>query len=150
MRAYDKETGEEVGAVWMPAQVSGSPMTYRVGGRQYIVIAVSGGNYSGEYIAFALPASDVTTPAGRSSDGAAGPQTRRAFSSGIAGLVRDPDSLPCDEPSPFACLPSALRAIGRRLRVWDGVFTEEQVKRGQRRTCETAQTVTERRSKAAT
>jgi hypothetical protein len=30
-------------------------MTYRVGGRQYIVIAVSGGNYSGEYIAFALP-----------------------------------------------------------------------------------------------
>jgi len=24
-------------------------------GRQYIVVAVSGGNYSGEYIAFALP-----------------------------------------------------------------------------------------------
>ena len=45
---YDKETGQEVGAVWMPAQVSGSPMTYRVGGRQFIVIAVSGGNYSGE------------------------------------------------------------------------------------------------------
>jgi quinoprotein glucose dehydrogenase len=58
MRAYDKETGKEVGAVWMPAQVSGSPMTYRIGGRQYIVIAVSGGNYSGEYIAFALPAPD--------------------------------------------------------------------------------------------
>ena len=57
MRAYDKQTGAEVGAVWMPAPVSGSPMTYRVGGRQYIVIAVSGGNYSGEYIAFALPAS---------------------------------------------------------------------------------------------
>jgi hypothetical protein len=32
-------------------------MTYRWRGRQYIVIAVSGGNYSGEYIAFALPAS---------------------------------------------------------------------------------------------
>ena len=29
MRAYDKQTGEEVGAVWMPAPVSGSPMTYR-------------------------------------------------------------------------------------------------------------------------
>jgi hypothetical protein len=27
------------------------------GGRQYIVVAVSGGNYSGEYIAFALPES---------------------------------------------------------------------------------------------
>jgi hypothetical protein len=24
-------------------------------GKQYIVIAVSGGNYSGEYLAFALP-----------------------------------------------------------------------------------------------
>jgi quinoprotein glucose dehydrogenase len=57
MRAYDKQSGKEVGAVWMPAQVSGSPMTYRIGGRQYIVIAVSGGNYSGEYIAFALPTS---------------------------------------------------------------------------------------------
>ena len=34
MRAYDKQTGAEVGAVWMPAQVSGSPTTYRIGGRQ--------------------------------------------------------------------------------------------------------------------
>ena len=55
MRAYDKQTGKEVGAVWMPAPVSGSPMTYMWQGRQYIVIAVSGGNYSGEYLAFALP-----------------------------------------------------------------------------------------------
>jgi quinoprotein glucose dehydrogenase len=39
----------------MPAQISGSPMTYSVGGRQYIIVAVSGGNYTGEYIAFALP-----------------------------------------------------------------------------------------------
>lgn len=64
MRAYDKQTGKEVGAVWMPAPVSGSPMTYRVGGRQYIVIAVSGGNYSGEYIAFGLPASERDTGGG--------------------------------------------------------------------------------------
>src|SRR5262245_4852910 len=64
MRAYDKQTGKEVGAVWMPAPVSGSPMTYRVGSRQYIVIAVSGGNYSGEYIAFGLPASDRDTGGG--------------------------------------------------------------------------------------
>ncbi len=54
LRAYDKATGKEVGAVWMPAPQSGSPMTYSVKGRQYIVIAVSGGNYSGEYLAFAL------------------------------------------------------------------------------------------------
>jgi quinoprotein glucose dehydrogenase len=55
MRAYDKATGREVGAVWMPAPVSGSPLTYMWQGKQYIVIAVSGGNYSGEYLAYALP-----------------------------------------------------------------------------------------------
>ena len=55
LRAYDKATGREVGAVYMPAQQSGSPMTYMLNGRQYIIVAVSGGNYSGEYIAFALP-----------------------------------------------------------------------------------------------
>jgi quinoprotein glucose dehydrogenase len=55
LRAYDKQTGKEVGAVWMPAPQSGSPMTYQVNGKQYIIVAVSGGNYSGEYIAFALP-----------------------------------------------------------------------------------------------
>jgi quinoprotein glucose dehydrogenase len=55
LRAYDKATGKEVGAVWMPAPQSGSPMTYMVSGKQFIVVAVSGGNYSGEYIAFALP-----------------------------------------------------------------------------------------------
>jgi quinoprotein glucose dehydrogenase len=55
LRAYDKKTGKEVGAVWMPAPQSGSPMTYSVDGKQYIVVAVSGGNYSGEYIAYSLP-----------------------------------------------------------------------------------------------
>jgi quinoprotein glucose dehydrogenase len=55
LRAYDKATGKQVGAVYLPAQQSGSPMTYMHKGRQYIVVAVSGGAYSGEYIAFALP-----------------------------------------------------------------------------------------------
>ncbi len=58
LRAYDKKTGKEVGAVWMPAPQSGSPMTYMWQGKQYIVVAVSGGNYSGEYLAYALPDSD--------------------------------------------------------------------------------------------
>ena len=56
LRAYDKMSGREVGAVWMPAPQSGSPMTYSYGGRQYIIVAVSGGNYSGDYIAYRLPA----------------------------------------------------------------------------------------------
>ncbi len=64
LRAYDKNSGKEVGAVWMPAPQSGSPMTYMVEGRQYIIVAVSGGNYSGEYIAFALPASATRTSTG--------------------------------------------------------------------------------------
>jgi glucose dehydrogenase len=55
LRAYDKKTGKEVGAVYMPAPQSGSPMTYMANGKQYIVVAVSGGAYSGEYIAFSLP-----------------------------------------------------------------------------------------------
>jgi hypothetical protein len=43
------------------------PMTYMHDGRQYIVVGVSGGNYTGEYIAFRLPASEVprTNTAGR-------------------------------------------------------------------------------------
>ncbi len=55
LRAYEKAAGKEVGAVYLPAPQSGSPMTYMVNGKQFIVIAVSGGPYSGEYIAFALP-----------------------------------------------------------------------------------------------
>jgi quinoprotein glucose dehydrogenase len=59
LRAYDKTTGKEVGAVWMPAPQSGTPMTYLLNGRQYIIVAVSGGAYSGEYIAFSLPRSET-------------------------------------------------------------------------------------------
>jgi quinoprotein glucose dehydrogenase len=65
LRAYDKQTGKEVGAVWMPAQQSGSPMTYMVDGKQYIIVAVSGGNYSGEYIAYTLPASAQRSATGQ-------------------------------------------------------------------------------------
>jgi quinoprotein glucose dehydrogenase len=56
LRAYDKRTGAEVGTVLLPAPVSAAPMTYSAGGKQYIVVAVSGGPYSGEFIALRLPA----------------------------------------------------------------------------------------------
>lgn len=55
LRAYDKATGEERGQVFMPAPQSGAPMTYMLGGRQYLVLAIGGGNYSGELVAFRLP-----------------------------------------------------------------------------------------------
>ena len=55
LRAYDKATGKEVGAVYLPAPQTGSPMTYILNGRQYLVVAVSGAEYSGELIAFRVP-----------------------------------------------------------------------------------------------
>jgi quinoprotein glucose dehydrogenase len=55
LHAYDKETGREIGAIYLPAPQSGSPMTYMLNGKQYIVVAVGGATYSGEYIAFTLP-----------------------------------------------------------------------------------------------
>ena len=55
LRAYNKATGKEVGAVWMSAPQSGSPMTYMLNGKQYIIVPISGGNYSGEFLAFRLP-----------------------------------------------------------------------------------------------
>ena len=44
LRAYDKNNGQPGWRVLMPAPQSGSPMTYAVDGRQYIVVAVSGGS----------------------------------------------------------------------------------------------------------
>ncbi|HEV8319833.1 MAG TPA: PQQ-binding-like beta-propeller repeat protein [Vicinamibacterales bacterium] len=60
LRAYDKKTGHEVGAIWMPAGQTGSPMTYMWEGTQYLVVAVGLGTYTGEYIAFRLPESART------------------------------------------------------------------------------------------
>ena len=55
LRAYNKATGNEVGAVYMPAPQTGSPITYLLNGKQYLVLAISGAGYSGEYVAFRLP-----------------------------------------------------------------------------------------------
>jgi quinoprotein glucose dehydrogenase len=55
LRAYDKATGQDAGAVYMPAPQTGSPMTYFYNNSQYILVAVSGASYSGELLAFKLP-----------------------------------------------------------------------------------------------
>jgi hypothetical protein len=39
----------------MPAEQSGSPMTYMLGGKQYIVLAIGGRGFTSEFIAFRLP-----------------------------------------------------------------------------------------------
>jgi quinoprotein glucose dehydrogenase len=55
LRAYDKRTGYDAGAVYMPAGQTGTPMTYMLDGKQYIVVAIAGQNYPAEYLAFKLP-----------------------------------------------------------------------------------------------
>jgi len=54
LRAYDKATGKEVGAVYMPAPQTGSPMTYMLDGTQYLTLAISGPGYSAELLTFKL------------------------------------------------------------------------------------------------
>ena len=55
LRAYDKRDGKEVGAVYMPAPETGSPMTYMLDGKQYIVVASSSSVKPGELVAYKLP-----------------------------------------------------------------------------------------------
>jgi quinoprotein glucose dehydrogenase len=61
LRAYDKATGKEVGAVPLPAGQTGTPMTYTFNGRQYIVLAIAGPGFPGELIAFKLADEDRKT-----------------------------------------------------------------------------------------
>jgi len=61
LRAYDKKTGQEVGAVVMDQAQTGSPMTYMAGGRQHIVVA-SAGYKGGELICYRLPTAAVAGP----------------------------------------------------------------------------------------
>ncbi|MGE3958964.1 MAG: PQQ-binding-like beta-propeller repeat protein [Vicinamibacterales bacterium] len=54
LRAYNKATGAEVGAVFMPGAQTGSPMTYMLDGKQYIVVSVSAQVLPGEVVAYKL------------------------------------------------------------------------------------------------
>ena len=93
LHAFDKSTGKQVGAISLPAPQTGSPMTYMVNGKQYLVVAVSGATYSGEYIAFTLPSDNDTR------------QRPRA--------------------------PAAISEVQGSRSLWDGVYTQEQAKRGE-------------------
>jgi quinoprotein glucose dehydrogenase len=59
IRAFDKDTGEELWKARLPAGGYATPATYMVHGRQYVVIACGGGKMatksSDSYVAFALP-----------------------------------------------------------------------------------------------
>jgi quinoprotein glucose dehydrogenase len=55
LRAYDKATGKEVGAVPLPAGQTGTPMTYMFNGKQYITLAIAAGGFPAELISYKLP-----------------------------------------------------------------------------------------------
>lgn len=55
LRAYDKATGRELGAVRIPGRVTGSPMTYSVGGKQYVAVAVGVPGEPAELVSYRLP-----------------------------------------------------------------------------------------------
>jgi quinoprotein glucose dehydrogenase len=54
-RAYDKRTGAVVWETELPGGSAALPMTYRFGGKQYIVVAVGWRNLPAELVALALP-----------------------------------------------------------------------------------------------
>jgi quinoprotein glucose dehydrogenase len=60
LRAFNSETGKEIWKYQLPAGGQATPMTYSIGGKQYVVIAAGGhgklGTKQGDYlIAFTLP-----------------------------------------------------------------------------------------------
>ena len=60
LRAFDKDTGAELWSAQLPWTGNAPPASYEVNGRQYIVIAATGGNklgtpYGDAYVTFALP-----------------------------------------------------------------------------------------------
>lgn len=61
IRAFDTETGKELWKAQLPAPAHATPMTYEIGGKQYVVIAAGGHakieqeQLSDALIAFALP-----------------------------------------------------------------------------------------------
>ncbi len=55
LRAYNKATGKDAGEVYMPNGQTGTPMTYMLGGKQYIVVAIGGPGFPAEFIAYKLP-----------------------------------------------------------------------------------------------
>jgi quinoprotein glucose dehydrogenase len=60
LRAFDSETGTEIWKYQLPAGGQATPMTYSLGGKQYLVISAGGhgklGTKQGDYvIAFSLP-----------------------------------------------------------------------------------------------
>lgn len=55
LRVFDKATGEQIWETSLPAHINGGPMTYRIGTKQYIVVAIGGGSEAAELVALSPP-----------------------------------------------------------------------------------------------
>ena len=54
-RAYDKATGQVISEMELPSGTVAGPMTYMLGGKQYIVVPIGARDHAPEYVALALP-----------------------------------------------------------------------------------------------
>ena len=54
LRVFNKRTGQLLSETELPANAGGSPMTYSVGSRQFIVVPVGGGGVPAELIALTV------------------------------------------------------------------------------------------------
>lgn len=54
-RAVDKQTGDELGSIEIPAPTTTAPMTFMHEGKQYIVLSVAGAGHPAELVALTLP-----------------------------------------------------------------------------------------------
>jgi len=53
--AYDKASGRLLAEIPLPANAGGAPMTYMVGGKQYVAFSIGGSDIPEELIALSLP-----------------------------------------------------------------------------------------------
>ncbi len=58
LQAFDKKTGDRVAVIDLPGLATGSPMTYMLNGKQYLVVAVAAQNHPAELVAFTLPSAN--------------------------------------------------------------------------------------------
>jgi len=64
-RAFDKTTGQELWVMDLPGRSLAAPMTYLLDGRQFVVLAIGGGQIPDQLIALALPGSNRRVRSGR-------------------------------------------------------------------------------------
>ncbi|MBI4464651.1 MAG: PQQ-binding-like beta-propeller repeat protein [Acidobacteria bacterium] len=57
LQAFDKQTGERIAAIELPAIPTGVPMAYMLNSKQYLVVAVGGPSHPGELVALSLSSS---------------------------------------------------------------------------------------------